>query len=298
MFHSRPLRIAGLALGCAAIGAAAGIAGSAAAPSSSHHPAAPPLARVFGGRFAGGARPFGAGGFGPAIGLRGPIVHATEVVPNGSGGFETVTIDRGTVKSVSGAQLTISEGSAKALYATPTLTIPTGATVRRNGRTASLSSLRAGDIVVVVQTPGSTSVTAAAPGHHAGPGALAGATITHGTVDSVSGQQLTVATSAGASKSLTIPTGADVRRGGQTASLSSLHKGDEVFVVQTSTATHVIAFAAGSGPRFGAHGMGMGGRPGGPGLAGPRAGGPPPPGPPNGGGWPGFGGGSGSQSSR
>ena len=64
--------------------------------------------------------------------LRRPV-HAVQVVPNKAGdGFDTVTEDSGTVKSVSGAALTITEGTDKATYATPTLTIPAGATVERN----------------------------------------------------------------------------------------------------------------------------------------------------------------------
>ena len=44
----------------------------------------------------------------------GPAVHAELVVANRSGnGFETVTLDNGTVKSVNGDQLTITEGTVK-----------------------------------------------------------------------------------------------------------------------------------------------------------------------------------------
>jgi hypothetical protein len=75
-------------------------------------------------------------------------------------GFANVAFSRGFVQSVSGQQLTIREGTKKATYKTVTLTIPAGAKVRDNGRTASLSQLSAGQRVGVVQTPKRTRVIA------------------------------------------------------------------------------------------------------------------------------------------
>jgi len=81
-------------------------------------------------------------------------------VPNEKGGFDTVTMDRGSFSSLSGDQLTITEGTKTATYKTVTLTIPSSATVRRNGEAAKLSDLKSGDTVMVVQSPKATVVSA------------------------------------------------------------------------------------------------------------------------------------------
>ena len=86
-------------------------------------------------------------------------VHGDAVVPTKSG-FVTVTFDRGLVKSVSGQQLTITEGTKKATYKTVTLTIPTGARVRDNRHAATLADLKAGQRVLVIQGPTNTYVIA------------------------------------------------------------------------------------------------------------------------------------------
>jgi hypothetical protein len=69
-------------------------------------------------------------------------------------------MDRGSFSSLSGDQLTITEGTKSATYKTVTLTIPSGATVRRNEAQAQLSDLKAGDEVNVLQGPKSTVVIA------------------------------------------------------------------------------------------------------------------------------------------
>lgn len=115
----------------------------------------------------------GAGRFGGAfknLGIAGPPVHATLTVPASGGGFETATVDRGTVSSVSGSTLTITEG-IKGQTRTATITVPSGAKIIRNFSTAQLSDLKQGDLVTVIQTPKGAVVTAAdasAKGH--GPG--------------------------------------------------------------------------------------------------------------------------------
>ena len=86
--------------------------------------------------------------------VQGDVVVATK------SGFATITLNRGFVQSVSGQQLTIREGTKRATYKTVTLTIPSGAKVRDNGQTASLSQLTAGQRVGVVQGPKNTWVTA------------------------------------------------------------------------------------------------------------------------------------------
>jgi len=89
-------------------------------------------------------------------------VHANVVVATKSG-FETVTVDRGFVQSVSGQQLTIREGTKKATYKTVTLTIPANATVRDNRQTSTLSALMDGQRVAVAQAPQRTWVIARTP---------------------------------------------------------------------------------------------------------------------------------------
>jgi hypothetical protein len=89
--------------------------------------------------------------------VQGDLVVATKT------GFTTVTFNRGFVDSVNGNQLTIREGTKKATYKTVTLTIPAGATVRDNGRTATLSQLTQGQRVGVLQGPKRTLVVARTP---------------------------------------------------------------------------------------------------------------------------------------
>src|SRR5439155_10824934 len=132
---------------CVAIGAAAGIAGGSAATSSkSSDRAAGVQVRV-------GPGPIGLGG--------GPPVHSEAVVLNKArDGFITVTTDAGTVKSVSGDQLTITEGTKALTYKDATVTIPGDATIRRNGAKAALGDLKAGDHVIVSRSSDGTFVGA------------------------------------------------------------------------------------------------------------------------------------------
>src|SRR3954468_9694961 len=92
---------------------------------------------------------------------KGPV-HADLVVPTRGGEFKTVTLDRGLVESVGAGSLTIKEGTPTATYKTVTLTIPSGAKIRRNGDDAQLSDLQEGDYVIVVQAAGKTFVRAIA----------------------------------------------------------------------------------------------------------------------------------------
>ena len=111
------------ATACVALGAAAGIVGASAAPGSKSVRPGSQLARPRLLPWAHGARP----------GLRrlpggpvGPAVHATVVVLNKARtGFITITLDNGTVQSVSGNTLTLKEAVGKVTYRTVTLTIPT-----------------------------------------------------------------------------------------------------------------------------------------------------------------------------
>jgi hypothetical protein len=150
MTQSRFLKRALTAGACAAIGTAAGIAGSAAAPSS---------ARPTIGPVAGPPPGLPAGAFQVKLGVGGGApVHGTEIVPNRSGtGFDTLTHDSGTVTAVAGDHLTISEGTGKATYATPTLTIPGNAAVVRDFKRATLADIHTGDHVDVSSSSDGTA---------------------------------------------------------------------------------------------------------------------------------------------
>ena len=162
MFKDKRFRTA-VAVGavCVTGGVIAGIAGSAAAPSSSKSTASNAAPKRW-----------GPGRRGLRHRLGGPPVHGEFVVPNQSGTrFDNVTIDNGRIKSVSGDQLTITEGTDKATYKTVTLTIPSNAVVRRNWTSAKLSDLKAGDRVHVLVGPRGTFVGANDANHtFPGPG--------------------------------------------------------------------------------------------------------------------------------
>jgi hypothetical protein len=135
------VRTVALATGCVALGAGAGAIASAGAAThhsvkvnhrAQHAGAGHRLRRLRSG--AGGA------------------IQGTLVVPTSNGtSFATISFDRGFVAAVSGQQLTINEGTAKATYKAVTLTIPTSATVRNNRTPAALGSLTKGERVAVVQ---------------------------------------------------------------------------------------------------------------------------------------------------
>jgi hypothetical protein len=149
---------------CALVGGAAGIAASSASsPAPTKAAGASVIAEGPGPRLGFGPlaeRPGPWLGFGPLADAAGPPVHSENVVPNRKGGFDSVTTDRGSFSSLSADQLTITEGTKTATYKTVTLTIPSGATVRRNGDAAKLSDLKSGDTVMVLQSPQGTVVMA------------------------------------------------------------------------------------------------------------------------------------------
>jgi hypothetical protein len=170
MFHVRRLRpvllvtlgvIAGAVAGIGGAAAASGGGGSSTAATATASPPWPPIPANVQQRLSKlGARLAGIRHDIQALGIDGPPVHQELVVPSSSGGFETVTIDNGTVKSLSGDSLTIDEGYGGKTYKTITLTIPAGASVDRNFASAKLSDLKAGDHVSVARTPHGTHVTA------------------------------------------------------------------------------------------------------------------------------------------
>jgi hypothetical protein len=150
----RPLaRTAVVAALCATVAGAAGIAGSSAATkkhstkkkTTNSTQTAHPIGR-FGGM----------------------PVHADAVVLNAAGtAYITATEDNGTVVSATGDQLVITEGTTALPYKTVTLTIPSGATIDRNGATAALTDFVAGDHVHVTQSSDATFVFG---GDKSGPG--------------------------------------------------------------------------------------------------------------------------------
>src|SRR3954453_19024824 len=152
----RPIRLPQLGVViavCALVGALAGIAGSAAAPSKSSKKSAAKTSKS-------APRHEGFRGGGPGF-HGGPAVHAEAVVPNKAGdGFITVTSDAGTVKSVTGNDITIDESVGKVHYKDVTVTIPDGATVIRNHAKASLSDIKAADDIRVIASSEQTIVIA------------------------------------------------------------------------------------------------------------------------------------------
>jgi len=143
---------------CAVLGATAGIAGSAAAPSSQQSSTAnskTPAAH------SGHADRFG----------RDRGVHSQSVVLNTAGtAFQTATRDEGTLKSLHGSNLTITEGTNNVTYKDATLTVSSDAKVLRNFKSAKLSELAAGDRVDVEQSPEGTFVRATDGAHIANDG--------------------------------------------------------------------------------------------------------------------------------
>jgi hypothetical protein len=96
------------------------------------------------------------------------------------------------------------------------------------------------------------------------------ATEDSGTVQSVSGRQLTIKEAVGTvvykAVTLTVPSGATISRNFSTAALGALKSGDRVRVVQSSEGTDVMAIDTSALPRRGAPGVPGGrGGPGGPG---------------------------------
>lgn len=149
---------AGIAVAaCAAVGAAGGIAGSAAAPNKTK--ASSSAAGTY--PTGNSARPPGRGHRGGPGGPGGHAVHAEEVVLNKAGtAFITETEDSGKVKSVSGSDVTITEGIGSVTYKDVTITLPAGAKIVRNGKTATAGDLKAGDFVHVSQSSDGTFVFA------------------------------------------------------------------------------------------------------------------------------------------
>jgi hypothetical protein len=89
-------------------------------------------------------------------------VHGSIVVKTATG-FQTITFNRGKVDSVSGRQLTMTDGTRRASDQTVTLTIPVTARIRDNHQPATLAALKPGQRVIVIQAPKRTFVIAHTP---------------------------------------------------------------------------------------------------------------------------------------
>jgi hypothetical protein len=141
-FISRHSRILIVAVSCAVIGAGASAIATAGASTSAAKATAANAGSVH------KLRPW------ERHAVEGSFVIATKQ------GFKTVSFERGTVQSVSGRQLTLAEGSAKATYKAVTLTIPADAHVRDNGQKSTLSNVTDGQRAIVVTGPQNTFVFA------------------------------------------------------------------------------------------------------------------------------------------
>ena len=143
-----------LAATCALAGAAAGISTSSAAKSK-------PTAKTIRHSAAGGMPGGPHGGPGPGGGDR--AVHAVEEVLNKAGtAFISQTVDSGEITAVdaSAGTITLKEGTSTVTYATPTIDIPSGATVTLDGSSSSLEKLKAGDHASVASSSEGTTVFA------------------------------------------------------------------------------------------------------------------------------------------
>jgi ABC-type Fe3+-hydroxamate transport system substrate-binding protein len=125
-------------------------------------------------------------------------VHSVEAVLNKAGtAYVSETTDSGTIKEVdsSGGSITINEGTKSVTYGTPTVTIPSDATVTLDGKTSTLSALKIGDQVRVSSSSDGTTVfamdssfkPAGEPGTSGGPGGGMGGPPPAGTSGSSSG---------------------------------------------------------------------------------------------------------------
>ena len=143
---------------CAFAGALAGIAGSMAAPSSKSSKSKSNSAKAQALRH---AKRFGPLRFGFGPGPGGGPVHSETVIPNESGdNFVTITTDAGKLKSRDGSKLTLTEGTDKATYGTPTIDVGSSPKVFRNHAPATLDDLKTDDEVRIIQSPRGTLVWA------------------------------------------------------------------------------------------------------------------------------------------
>lgn len=133
----------------ALVGSLAGIAGSAAAPSKKSKSRAGAVERADLPRFHRGLG-------------HGMVLHSEAVVPDDDGsGFETVTMDGGTFKSLDGTTVHLKQAVGDEVYKDDAaIDVGSAAKVYRNGDKAKLGDLKAGDRVRIIQRAGDTVVMA------------------------------------------------------------------------------------------------------------------------------------------
>ncbi len=149
-----------LAATCALAGAAAGISQSSATNTKSTAKATHGLLR------------HGAAGV-PGFGHGGGAVHAVEEVLDKAGtAYISQTVDDGEITAVdsSAGTVTLKEGTSSVTYGTPTITIPSGATVTLDGESSSLGKLEAGDHATIASSSEGTTVFATDASFQPGPG--------------------------------------------------------------------------------------------------------------------------------
>ena len=172
-------RIGAVALAtCSALaGTAFGISQSVAAKSSSKTKSS--TVTRHGLRHGSAAGGWGAPGGGPGGPGGGGAVHSVaEVLDKAGTAYIAETTDSGTITAVeaSAGTITLKEGTSSVTYATPTITIPSGATVMLDGKSSALSDLAVGDHVSISSSSEGTTVFATdssfQPGTHGmgGPG--------------------------------------------------------------------------------------------------------------------------------
>lgn len=157
---TKAIRITAVGTACALAGAGAGIAGSTAATSSkttTSKSSSTQSSSAAAKRASGPRR--GGPGFGRHGERSGRPVHGEQVVLNKAGDkYITRTVDNGVVKSTSGTDLVITEGTTAVPYKDVTVSVASDATIDRNGATAKLSDLKAGDEVSVASSSDGTMV--------------------------------------------------------------------------------------------------------------------------------------------
>lgn len=154
-------RITAIVVICALVGAVAGIAGSAAAPSGSNQDSAAEKRAAAKNAAAKRAAQRRARAerrglrMGPRLHRGGPALHSEAVVPNEDGdGFITVTMDAGALKSVDGTTVHIRQAIGNAVYKEDAaIDVGSDAKVFRNHEEAKLSDLKEGDRVHVIRSP-------------------------------------------------------------------------------------------------------------------------------------------------
>ena len=149
-FISKHVKLIVTAICCLAVGAGASAIATAGASTSSNSRGAHAAGRLAGARAGALAR------------LARRTVQANLVVATRAG-FANVTIDRGKVDSVSGRQLTLTEGTKASSYKTVTVTIPAAARIHDNRVLATMSAIKSGQRVIVIQAPRRTFVFAHTP---------------------------------------------------------------------------------------------------------------------------------------